>query len=258
MTGLLLAAVLSQTPSLAVVTVRRTAASAADGTAMAAQVTALLVDAGIEPSLTAEEAAQKLSNLGVKDPGVCQGRKACVTEFGRQLGVKVVVTVSLARLKSDVGVSLEAVRTDDATALANESVLLVANAKLEGNQLAAFVARLREALGLKAPEVPKKVVLTPQPIEPQVVVTPPPVAQRSHAPSVALAASAGVAAVTAVVLTALALSARADLERQAGGASVHTYAEAQSLASRTNALATTAIGLGGAAALFGVGAVVLW
>lgn len=92
LTLLLLQLALSATPSSTVVVVtRRTAVSPADARALAVGVTKSLKQAGLEVTWDADAAARRLSSLGVKDTSSCQGRKACVQEFGRQLDVAVVV-----------------------------------------------------------------------------------------------------------------------------------------------------------------------
>lgn len=102
-------------------------------------------------AMSAQAAAAKLSQLGTKDAAICQGKKACELELARQLDVKVLVTVSVAKLGADLGVGVQALRLEDGAVLATDSLLIVGTTRLEAERLAPFAERLKEALGSRLP-----------------------------------------------------------------------------------------------------------
>ncbi len=265
MTSLLLAVVVAQaaqTP-LTVANTRRTGATAAEGLAMASRVGALLAEANVPVAMSAQAAAAKLTQLGTKDAAICQGKKACELELARQLDVKVLVTVSLARLGADLGVGVEALRLDDGAVLATDSLLLVGTTRLEAERLAPFVGRLKEALGLKAPApTPEKpVVLTPRAQEPPAVKPvplPPAQAEERHVAGISLVAGAGACAVAAIVLGLLAADANAQRTRVEGGAWASSYDGAVAWTNRTNGLLTATVATGSAAIALGAVGAIAW
>jgi hypothetical protein len=115
---------LSAAPSSTVVVVtRRTAVPPADALAVATLVTRSLKDAKVVTAWEADGAARRLAALGVKDSSKCEGRLACVQEFGRQLDVVAVVSVSISELDRERSVTLEVVDVASGETLAKESLL---------------------------------------------------------------------------------------------------------------------------------------
>lgn len=263
MTALLVAVLVAQAPTLTVVNTRRTGATLDEGLGMATRVATLLGDAGVPIALSANAAAAKLTGLGTKDPGICQGKKACELELARQLEVKVLVTVSVARLGADVGVGVQALRADDGAALATDSLLLVGKSRLLAEQLEPFVERLREGLGLKAPPTaqapPPPPSLVPKAERPVVLPAPlPPSRSESHVAGVTLLVGAGACVVAAVVLGVLAANAAAETGRLENGHSAHSYEGSRQWASRANGLITATTVTSGAALALGAGALFTW
>ena len=271
----------SASPSSTVVVVtRRTAVSAVDARAVAVLVTKSLKQAELEVTWDADAAARRLASLGVKDSSGCQGRKACVQEFGRQLDVAVVVGVSVSEVDAERSVALEAVRIADGVVLAHENLLYPKSGSPPVEQLRLFATHIRSALPssvAKVEPVAPKVetdaptqappepapVLAPAPVPlPAVAIEQPPPAH-SHAGGLIAGAGALLSVAGAVVLGVLAFSAKADLSRGTtlpGGltASALTGADATSVSKRANGEFYGAVGCAAAAVALGTTAVVVW
>src|SRR3954469_1223082 len=111
--SLLLMMLFSQAPEqrgAVVLLTRRTGATAAVSSVIIRDLRKALADAGVGSPLTPEELARRLLALGVKDSTSCDGKKACVLELGRQLGVPIVVAVSLGQIAKDLSIHVEALR----------------------------------------------------------------------------------------------------------------------------------------------------
>src|SRR5262245_47482855 len=113
MTALLLlalAAAPERSSSVAVLVVRRTSVTPDEARAFAEATVAVLKRAKVsveDPS----ESLRRLKALGVDDPTVCGGRKACLLELAKQLEVGALVAISAAALQSERSVVFEAWRT---------------------------------------------------------------------------------------------------------------------------------------------------
>lgn len=279
LTLLLLQLALSATPSSTVVVVtRRTAVSPADARAVAVGVTKSLKQAGLEVAWDADAAARRLGSLGVKDTSSCQGRKACVQEFGRQLDVAVVIGVSLSEVDTDRSVALEAVRVLDGVVLAHENLLYARSAAPPADQLTLFTTHLKAALAppstgvpvatdvparpppaLPSPLEPAPAPLSPAPA-PVVIREAPP---RSHVGGLVVGGAAVLTLAAAVTLGVLALGAKGDLSRgttlpDGRVASSLTGSEAASVSRRANNEFYGAVGCAAAGVALGTTAVVLW
>ncbi len=272
---------LTAAPSSTVVIVtRRTAVSTGDARAVAVLVTKGLKQAGLEVAWDAEAAARRLASLGVKDTSNCQGRKACVQEFGHQLDVAVVVGVSVSEVDTDRSVALEAVRVADGVVLARENLLYAKTGAPPSDQLTLFQTHLKAALPGAAKSEPvatdtpaqpvaqPKPALAPAAPEPVPVPTaaaaePPVAPPRSHTAAFVTGGAAVLTLAAAVTLGVLAFSARADLSRGTAlpdgrTASALTGSEANAVSRRANNQFYAATGCAAATVALGATAVVLW
>lgn len=279
MTALLVALMLgagepAKTGEVAVLVVRRTSVTVPEGRALADAAFAALKAKAVAVEAP-QESLRRLSSLGVSDPTVCTGRKACVLELAKQLEVPAVVSISAAQLQGERSVVLEAWRTADGVLIAKDAVVLKAGAPLLPEHVEAVTRALAAAYPaapVKAAAEPVKtavVELKPEP-KPEPVVTVPPEAvtpgpatpSRSHVPGILVAGAAIGAAAVAIGLGASALSARGELGRTTTvgqqTVSVHSGSQAQALADRGNLHGGVAAGLAAAALAFGVTAVLVW
>lgn len=195
-------------PTVAVLVSRRTGVPAATADALARQVSTALTAERVPLKLDADAARAAVTRLGLSDAAACDGRKRCVTELARQLGVEWVVGLSFAQLGGDRSMAIELFRQSDGAVVAKDALLLGANTDLAPEQLAPFAARVREVLGVATPPPPtdapvatRPPQLTPEPPPPPppVVVAEPPPPQKGHAASLGLGA-AGVASLVAGVV----------------------------------------------------------
>lgn len=255
-------------PASAVVLTRRTGVSGAEGQALAGQVAAVLVQAQLPGVMPAEAVASQLKKLGLPDPSSCAGRKDCIIEVGKQLGVSWVYSVSVARVEKDRSVGLELVNVDDGATLERDAVLVPPKTPLAGDQLSGFIDRVKARLAPpKPPDAPVVVVTTPKPPPEPVVPPPPPPSPepppRSHVASFVLG-GLGLAALAAGGVT-LTLGL---LERRGLQSAVMTVGD-ERLSSLTRAEATRrndaanlqlilSSALGGLALALGTVALVVW
>jgi len=255
--------------SVAVLVVRRTSVTPDEARAFAEATASVLRRAQVaveEPS----ESLRRLRALGVDDPTVCGGRKACVLELAKQLEVGALVAISAAALQSERSVVFEAWRTADSTQLAKDAAVLKAGSPVVAEQLTAVARALSAAFGAKAadapvaraePVAPAPVAPVPPAVQPRPELTEPPPApppERSHALSYATAALAVAAAAGAVGLGVAAANARSQVLANEGGVSMLRGSQAQALAGQHDVFAGVAGGLGAAALALGVVAVVAW
>lgn len=255
---------------VAVLVVRRTSVTPDEGRAFAEAAAAVLKAAGVAVEDPAES-LRRLGVLGVTDPNVCSGRKACVLELARQLEVGGIVAISAAALQQERSVVFEASRVADGSSLAKDAAVVKAGTPVLAEHLAAVSRALAAAFPRKAdaPVVEKKAVepVAPVPPPPSVIVEtppplPPPEPEHSHTPTFVSGGVAAAALVTAVVLGVVAINARSQATRTM---SVNGEMVSALPASRVKELAGEANGFGagagvaaGVAVALGVVAVVTW
>ncbi len=253
--------------------VRRTTVAPAPASALTREAAGLLEKGGLPMTVSPEVAVRGLAKAGVVDSATCNGKKACVAELGRQVGVAWVVAVSISQVEGDRSLALELVQVSDATVAARDSVLLVPGATLTAEALAAFAQRAAQVVGVAPPresapgsvapvtppgpaDAPVVTPLTPTEAPVAVVVAAPAVA---HTGSLVLGSVGGAVLVASVASLVLGLTGRAALSagpRDAQG-QVHSTlsgGDAQALSDRANlqlglagAGAAVAAGLGAAA-----------
>lgn len=256
---------------VAVLVGRRTSVSPAEAQALSQTISTHLTSARVPLKFDADAARASLSRLGLKDASACNGRKACITELGRQLQVGWVISLSLSQVGSDRSIALELQRVADGVVPEKEALILATGARLTADQLTGFAARVRTQLGLSDTPVaevtpppvvkPPPVVIEPPP--PPVVVAPAqPPAPKSHVTSLVLAGAAVVALAvgTGLLISGLNGRAAAYATTEVDGTlrSPYTASEVQ----RRAGAASVELGVaGGAAAVglgLGVGAVIAW
>lgn len=268
--GLLLAA---DSPGGTVVLVaRRTAVSASEAQAIAAQCATALGATGVPIALAPDAALKQLARVSVRDTASCAGRRACVAALGRQLHVAYVVAVSVARLNRETSVGLELVRVADEAVVEKDGFILGRKQRPNAELLAGFAGRL-EAVLVPAPPPPAPPIEPPPDAPKQVALTPPPAAApvvpvvaqapRTHTRSWVLLAGGAVALGAAAALLAVGLSSRAALEQGTPGPdgrvrATLTGSEAQAVNSRSSVMVGTAVGAAVVAAGLAGAAVVTW
>lgn len=263
----------AEPPALAVLLARRVSVSAKD----ACQLTAQVVDAlggGQCPGLvTGPDTARRLAKLGLKDATTCGGKPACLTEFGRQLGVGFLVLTSVSKVAGERSLALELYDVAQGAVVEKDSLLLPKGQKLPADLVTGFVTRVKARLAppppepttkpAAAPDAPVATTLTPAPTEAPLPPPPPPPAPKSHTASWALGAGALAALGAGAALLAVGLSTQGQVNAGPVGddgrvRSPLTTTEAQAKAGT----AGLQLGLAGAAAAVGLGlsttAVVLW
>lgn len=255
--------------SASVVVTRRTSVTAVEALALADDTAKALEKAGVHVEPDPVTSARDLALKGVKDTSTCQGKKACVLDFGKKLGVEVLVSLSVSQIEGDRSVALEAWRVPGATIIAKKAVLFPAAKLIDPAVLDEFANLVRVALGLPAPmakpvAVDAPVVAVAPKLTPAEVPTttlpltvPPPA--RSHVASYVVggAAVAALAAAGALGITGFLAKNRLDATTGANRSPL-TMTEAQALAGSANTQLTAA----GVAAIVGAGlgatAVILW
>lgn len=264
--SLIVGSVDSQTA--AVLVGRRTSVSQAEAEAISQAVSAHLVAAKVPLTLDADAARASLNKLGLKDASACTGRKACLTELGRQLSVAWVVALSLSQVGNDRALALELVRVADGVAVEKDALILAPGAKVSSEQVAGFASRALQHLTppredrpvVEVPAPPK--ALTPKEPPPATPIVSAPVlpAQRSHVASFVLGGAGVVALGVATGLLVSGLNTRAEAYRtsELDGAlrSPYPASEVQRRASAggvqlgvAGALAAAGLGLGTAAVI---------
>lgn len=265
---------------LAVVVGRRTSVTSADAHAFARSVSTQLGQRGVPVKLDADAARTALTRLNVKDAAACNGRKACLTELGRQLGVAWLVALSVAQVGSDRSVALDLLEVSTAAVAEREAVILPPGAVLSAESFAGFVERVKGRLSpspTPAPALVDRPLVEPPPAPPPLVAevpvvpvapvgvtapVPAPEAPRNRTTSVVLGVAAGAALIAGGVLLASGLSARADATRtelvDGERRSPWTAGEAQARAGAANGLIGVAAGVGAVGLGLGVATVVTW
>lgn len=268
--------VASATPdATTVVVTRRTAVSAAEALAVCGEVSRALKAAGVQVTVEPAAAARSLATRGVKDTAACQGRLQCIVEFGRQLGVELVVSVSISEFEGDRSVVLEPYRVSTGAVLAKGTLLYRAGARPPPQDLSEFAQRTAAALAadrappaaspVEAAPVPAPGVAAPAPAPEPALWVPPAAAPQleakghSRAPGVVLGTLGFAAAIASGVLAITGSQTRGKLDAATmGGRSTLSGSAADRLVRSANTQFTASgvcglVGLG-----FGVSAVIVW
>ncbi len=266
MLALALSISLASSPlSTTVVVTRRTAVPAADGHALANEVAQALTAQGVTVAPSPSEAVRRLANLDVKDSSACLGRKPCIVEFGVQLEVGLLVSVSVSEFEGERSVALEAYRIPGGEVISRSSFFYARTARPSPQDLTDFALKTRAALGppgaVATPnpsDAPKLTELTPA-AESHPEVAQPPSSSRGHGKAYLVGGFAAASLVAAGVLGLTGYLTANQLKNTAApGKSVFTYPQAQAQAARANTQLTAS----GICALVGAGlgvtAVVLW
>ncbi len=285
LSALVLAPLAAEPPAVTLLVTRRTRVAPAEAQGLANEVATHLVALGVPLALEPAAAAKKLARLGVADTAACAGRKLCIAELGRQLGAAWVIAASVSRVEGDRSLGLELVRASDESVAAKDSIFLPGALKPTADQLTAFGAAVRTALGLEVTPEPKKdegdaprvetpkeaprtapvAEATPAPAAVPAVVLPaePPAPPKSHVSGAVLGGGAVLALAASGALAWLGLSTRASLAQGQPGPdgrvlSSLSGSEATSRA-QTASVELGAAGLAGALGLgLGVAAAVAW
>lgn len=256
----------------AVLVTRRTAFTREEADATSRSISKELVAQRVLIQLDADGAREALARLGLQDSSACAGRKKCISELGRQLGVTWVIALSLARVGADQSIGIELIKVSDGSVSEKEALVLP---KGTTPSLAAFAGKLRAVVGEVAPtpapepDRPVAVVTPPKPEltpvvtpPPQIIEPPPKTMPRSHAPQFVMG---GVAVASLVAGTALIISgasARSEAFRviESNGVRQSPYSASEVRARAENGNVQLGIGgaLGAVAVGLGATAVITW
>lgn len=131
----------------AVVVGRRTAVSTDDAQAVARAVSIALRAADVGLRFDADAARSELARLGLADAAQCAGRRACLAEIGRQLGVSALVVVSVSQVGADRSVALELLETSSGAVVASLASIVGADGLLTSQELGRFAGPVRSLVG---------------------------------------------------------------------------------------------------------------
>ena len=188
---------------VALVLARRTALGPADASALQSQLSGALSEAGV-PLLAPAEVRRRLARLGLDDATSCKGKAECLTELGRQLQVRWLVTISLSELDADRSVGLELLDVDAGLVVEREAVLLTPRTKLEAALFADLSRRVQAHLAPSAAS-PAELKAAPVPVPPPatgLLPMPQPAPRVQPSRVVLLSTGAALLAATVVLLTA--------------------------------------------------------
>ena len=255
-------------PGVAVLVGRRTSLSQVEAQVLSQTISTHLATAHVPIQLDADAAGASLNRLGLKDASACNGRKACLTELGRQLSSAYVIALSLSQVERDRSIALEFLRVADGVVLEKEAIILSTGATLTADQLAGFAQRVLKQLRLEDRPVVETppVVVVKEPVvsepPPVVIVAPLPPAAKSHVPALILGGAGVVAFAVATGLLVSGLNARAEAYRttEVDGTLRSQYAasEVQRRAAAGGAQLGVAGGLAAAGLGLGTAAVITW
>ncbi len=195
---------------------RRTSLSQAEAEVLSRTISTHLTGARVPLKLDADAARASLARLGLKDASACNGRKACVTELGRQLQATYVIALSLSQVGSDRSIALELLRVSDGVVLEKEALILATGANVTADQLAGFSTRVLTQLGVSdkpvvepppVPVVKGPLVVVKEPAPVTLTTIPPP--PKSHVTSIVLGGAGVVALAVATGLLVSGLNGRA-------------------------------------------------
>ena len=252
---------------VAVLVGRRTSLTQAEAQKLSQTISAHLTAGGVQLKLDADAAGASLARLGVKDASACNGRKACVTELGRQLAVPYVIALSLSQVGNDRSIALQLLRVADGVVLESEALILAPGANITADQLAGFASRVvaqlepadRPVVEVPPPQVKDPIVKDPPPL---VVTAPVPAPPKSHVSSFVLGGAGVVALAVATGLLVSGLNTRAEAYRttEIDGIRRSPYAasEVQQRASSGGVQLGLAGGLAAAGLGLGAAAVITW
>jgi hypothetical protein len=257
---------------VAVLVGRRTSVSPAEAQTTSQAISTHLANARVPLKLDADAARASLSRLGLKDASACNGRKACLTELGRQLQVGWVISLSLSQVGSDRSIALELLRVADGVVPEKEAIILATGANVTADQLSGFATRVRAQLGISdkpvaeitpPPVVGVKPPVVTEPLPPPVVVAPVTPPAKSHVTSFVLGgvALAALAVGTGLLVSGLTGREAAYATTQAPDGTLRSPYTASEVQRRAGASSVELAIAGGAAAVglgLGVGAVVAW
>ena len=255
----------------AVLVGRRTSVSQADAVLLSNTISGHLKAAKVPLKLDADAARASLAQLGIKDASACNGRKACLTELGRQLSAPYVLTISLSQVGSDRSVALELLRVSDGVVLEKEALILATGALITADQLAGFSARVVTQLSLgdrpvvEPPPVKEPMVIAPvvkDPPPPPIVIAPVAPPPKSHVTSFVLGGAAVVALAIGTGLLVAGLNDRAEAyrttEQEGSLRSPYSASEVQRRAAAGGVELGIAGGLAAAGLGLGTAAVITW
>lgn len=210
---LLLACLLNATPAptTAMIVGSRVKVSATKTDLIARGLDAQARTAGFD-LVSANEISDKLRALGFADAAACGGKRKCLIELGRQLGVSRLLVVSVAEVRSDLSVSLELLDVETGKRHATASGVMAVSATDLDAAMQPVVTELARAAGvvpmsqaplLSPPPEPPVTIAPLKDVEPSVGLGPKveaPVAAKGPCVSCWLLGGLSVAAATAVVL----------------------------------------------------------
>lgn len=190
---------------------RRTGLSVNEADALGDALSKSLVSRGVWLRLDAPAARAAVARLGLKDAALCEGRKRCIAELASQLGVKWVISLSLAKLGGDLSIGFELIN-EGGTVVDKDSLVSVAGTTPGAEQLEPFAKKVRAVLGeAPAPVTPQTdtptvatppvVSLTPTPPpEPPLLISEPAPPPKSHGAALILGGGAVASLVAGVAL----------------------------------------------------------
>lgn len=254
---------------------RRTAVTPAITKGLAADTYKLLDAEGVKLAMTNEEALKQLTRVSVKDSASCNGKKACLSELGRQLKVPWVVVLSIAAIEQELSIGLELVRVSDETVVETDSLLLPRKGKLDASQLSGFAQKVKARLNpppptpevkdVKKDDAPVATDLTPKKTqEPEPLLPPPPPPpQRSHVPSFVLGGAGLASLIAGVTMVTLGAVSRGPLTQGTPGddgrvRSTLSYPQAQAINASSGPLIIGGVGALAVGAGLGTAAVIAW
>lgn len=259
-------------PSAAVLIARRTSIPPKDAQAIAQQLSSRLAERGVPLKLDADQASSQLGRLGLKDSAQCSGKRGCVVELGRQLGVSHVIAVSISQIGSDRSIAVELLDVEKGEVLEKDALIVGAGAALDADAVAGFGGKVRARLA-PAPvvaqkpepkqELPPKLLPQEPPPGPPIAIVEPAPEPRSHTAQWVMGGAAVVAAGAAVALLVSGLSARSDATRTTTGPdgsprSPYSASEALSKLHGSDTQLGIAAGAGAVALGLGAAVVITW
>lgn len=259
-------------PQAVVLVTRRTGLSVADSDALSRELSRQFVAQRVPLKMDADASRAAFNRLGLKDSAACDGKKRCIVELAHQLGTPWVISLSFARLGSDLSIGLELLRESTGAVVEKDALIVASGATPTAEQIEPFSRKLREVLGstiapvvdvpvVVAPPVEKPVKLTPEvPVNPPVVIVAP-VAPKGHGASIGLGVGAAASVIAGVTLIIVGVTQHADLQPVQSGAelrSKYSASKAVELANGADTALGTGIGLGVLGLALGTGAVIAW
>lgn len=135
-------------PAVVVVVSRRIDVQKPEAQFIAKGLSDILVEADVEVADSPEQTLAKLDKFG-GDPEKCEGKRACLADLAKKLGVTFMLSVSVAQIGSDVAVSLDAVRASDALSVFEQSFVVPSD---DSGRLVRESKKLAQKMVLIAPK----------------------------------------------------------------------------------------------------------